>query len=155
MQSDDMFRRAFEAATLRLTAWADQHRDAATIEHERSPDFYRLSVMPHAANACAVELMLHRPTQTYDLQIAEDMWEGLAVDALEPFVPMLDAIVAGQVVVRRHRAAGSGVLLKVETLIMPDAAVPMTFTRITDLGQALPGGDAIAQDQHAVPYRRG
>jgi hypothetical protein len=154
MQSDDQFRRAFDAATVRMTAWADRHRDVATIDHERSQDFYRLSVTPLAQNACAVEVMLHRPTQTYDLQIAEDMWEGLPAPDLEMFVPLLDAIVSGHVVLRRHRAAGSGMLLKIETLVMSDTRAPLTFTRITDLGQALPMGDAIAQDQHAVPYRR-
>lgn len=154
MQSDDQYRRAFDAAAVRMTAWADRHRDAATIDHERAPDFFRLSVTPLAQNACAVEVMLHRPTQTYDLQIAEDMWEGLPAPDLDMFISLLDAIVAGRVVLRRHRAAGSGVLLKVETLVMTEAQPPLTFTRITDLGQALPLGNAIAQDQHAVPYRR-
>jgi hypothetical protein len=153
MQSDDLFRRAFEATCVRLTAWADEHRDVATIDHERAPDYYRLSVMPTAANACAVELMLHRPSQSYDLQIADDMWEGLPIPDLNTFVPLLDAIVAGRVVVRRHRAAGSGILLKVETLVSPVTG-PVTFSRLTDLGRSLPDGNALAQDQHAVPYRR-
>jgi hypothetical protein len=154
MQSDDVFRKAFEAASTRMTSWAEQQRDGAAVDYERSVDFWRVSLVPRAHNACPVELMLHRPTQTYDLQIGPETWEGQPVGDLEQFIPLLEAIVAGRVVVRNYVAAQSGVTLRVATIVMPTDAAPVTYDRVTPFGVRLTGAEALVREQHWVPYRR-
>jgi hypothetical protein len=149
-----MFRREFEGATGQLTTWAEHQRDAADVEFERSHDFWRLKLTPHVANACLIELILHRATQSYDLQIGSESWEGLRITALDAFQPILEAIVAGFVVTRSFHAVSSHALLRVETTIESSRGAAVCLDRTTVMGQRLCGPEMIIRDRHWLPYRR-
>jgi hypothetical protein len=154
MQSDDVFRKAFEAASSRMTAWVEEQRDVAAVDYERSVDFCRVSLVPRAPNACPVELMLHRPTQTYDVQIGTETWEGQPAGHLERFIPMLDAIVSGRVIARTYLTVQSGTPVRVEVIVSPAALDTMVYSRVTPFGQRLKDAEVQAREHHWVPYRR-
>ncbi len=154
MQSDDTFRSRFETATAELTNWAEQQRDAAHVEHELTPDFWRVRLAPHAGNACPVEVILHRTTQKYDLQVGSESWEALRVSTLDDFVPLLGAIVSGCVVTRSFHSVSSHTLLRVETTIDAPGGPALCLDRKTTFGERLPAADAVIRDRHWLPYRR-
>jgi hypothetical protein len=155
MQSDDQFRLALDAATARLDAWAERHGDCAEVSVERVGNFWRLSVMPHAANACPVELILHRDTQNFDLQLGLEAYERRAIGAFDLFEPLLDAVVAGHVVTRHTLSAAGGIPLLVETIIQPDDQIAWIAERQTSAGSKMTAADTVTRDRHWVPYRRG
>ena len=84
---------------------------------ERTPAFWRLALLPHAANACPVELILHRDSQTYDIQLGHEAYEAKAIEAFRLFEPLLDAVVGGQVVTTEAISPGGGQLLAVVTRV--------------------------------------
>jgi hypothetical protein len=106
------------------------------------------------ANACPVELILHRTTQSYDLQVGGESWEGLRVNSLDDFVPLLEAIMAGHVVTRAFHAALSHALLRIETTIDAPNGPALCLDRTTPVGRRLPRADALIRDRHWLPYRR-
>jgi hypothetical protein len=153
MQSDDTFRRAFEAATARLSAWAEAQRDAADVDCEAAGDFWRLSLAPHAAKACPVELILHRQTQTFDLQVGRETWEGEAIADLGIFETLLQAIVDGQVVSRRLRSAATDAPLGTYLTIGTGPSA-LRFMTVTETGKRIGLDNALVRNEHWVAYRR-
>ncbi len=153
-QSDDQFRLAFEAATTRLVAWAERHRDCAEIAVERVGRFWRLSVVPHAANACSVELILHETTQTFDLQLGPEAYEGRAVTSFDLFEALLDAVIAGHVVTRHTGSASSAAPLSVETIVQPTDRIAWIAERWLGPRSIAMTSDTVTRDRHWVPYRR-
>jgi hypothetical protein len=155
VQSDDQFRLAFEAATARLDAWTDRHRDCAHVTLERVGHFWRLSLTPHAANACAVELILHRDTQSFDIQFGPEAYEAQPIDTFDLFEPLLNAVVAGGIVTRQTSSAAGARVLMVETVVQPEDRVAWIGER-RQPGTRVVSVDAVTtRDRHWVPYRRG
>jgi hypothetical protein len=156
MQSDDQFRLAFEAATSRLATWAGRQQDAADVIVETVGAFWRLSLVPHAANACPVELILHRDTQSFDVQFGPEVYEGQPIEAFEAFEPLLDAAVAGHVITRNVSSGHGGLALMVQTVVQPDDRIAWIAERrmVAEAQSAVAMAAAVARDRHWVPYRR-
>lgn len=152
MLPEDTFRRAFEAATADLTRFAEAQREAAAVEHEMAPGFWRLAMRPLAVNACPVELLLHRG-QTRDLAIASELYEATPVGDLALLRQMLEAIVAGRVVTRTWSSGLTGAAVACETIVtlaggLVWSPVPAAIADVT-------GGTLTKRDRHYVGYRRG
>jgi hypothetical protein len=155
MQSDDQFRLAFDAATVRLTAWADRQRDTADVVVETIGAFWRLSLVPHAVNACPVELILHRDTQSFDVQFGPETYEAQPIVTFDPFEPLLDAAVAGRVITRNVSSGGGGLMIMVQTVVQPEDRIPWIAERHLVAGAHFADPTAsVARDRHWVPYRR-
>ena len=154
MQSDDLFRLGFDNATARLAAWAERLGDAATVQTENLGQYWRLSLVPHAANACPVELILHRDTQSFDIQLGQEAFEGHRVEAFQLLEDILMSVVAGHVVTQQLCSPGSGSLLAVETRVSLATGEAWSGLRLTDIGAQRPTHDAIIRARHWVPYRR-
>jgi hypothetical protein len=154
MQSNDQFRLAFDVATERLNGWAKQHADCADLIVEGVGQFWRLGMSPKAANACPVELILHRDTQNFDIQLGSEVYEGIPIDGFDLFEPLLDAVVAGTVVTRLTTTAAGAVALKVETIVQPENRLAWIAERLTPIGQRMVAPVTLTRDRHWVPYRR-
>jgi hypothetical protein len=155
MQSDDQFRLAFDAATARLDTWAERHRDCAHVALERSDQFWRLSVTPHAANACPVELILHSNAQCFDVQFGPEAYEAQPIVSFDGFEPLLDAVVTGHVITRQSTSAAGGLPILVETIVQPADRIAWIAERRTTAAGQMVGTAILTRDRHWVPYRRG
>lgn len=153
MQSDDTFRRAFDAATASLTTWAEAQRDVAEVDCEASDEFWRLALVPHAARACPVEVILHRQRQTFDLQVGRETWEGEAIGDLDMFQTLLQAVVDGDVVSRRLRTAATDTPLGTCVTIGREASA-LRFMSLTEVGKRIGLDNAVVRDEHWLAYRR-
>lgn len=154
MQSDDQFRVAFAEGTARLLAWAERQRDCAEIGIEESGTFWRLTAAPHVANACPVELILYRDSQTYDAQIGSEIYEGRSIETFEALEALLDAVVAGRVVTETTESAAGAVPLAVRTVVLADDMPAWVGVRGTTAAVRIPMADGITHSRHWLPYRR-
>jgi hypothetical protein len=155
MQSDDTFRRAYETTIAQLVTWAEQQRDASRVECENEQNFWRLRLEPLVTAACPVELIIHRPTQRFDIQIGPEGWADIAIERLSIFQPMLVAIVAGRVVTRTWLSTSSGVLLQTDTELALVDGTQWMRSRMSTLGQQLSAAQRVSKVKHWVAYRRG
>lgn len=148
MLAHDVYQRAYDAATSDLEAWAATQRDVATVDVEHGADFWRLRVVPHAVNACPVELIVHR-RQRADLTIGPETYEDRPIGDFAVYRKLLDAIAAGHVVVERWESAATGVIEKVETIVrLGDGGTWRDRRDVADVR------DALKVSQHFVKYRR-
>jgi hypothetical protein len=151
MLPDDAFRRAFDEAVIDLAAWAGSYRDVASVDCETSSNAVRLSLKPHTATACALEFMLHRDSQSYDVQFAQgDTWEGLPV-AGEPraLLPLLQAVADGRILTRALISAATGAYRDSGVIVSPTAGASRTYGLSDHHDEAL-----LVKDRHWAPYRR-
>ncbi len=153
IQPQDVFNREYDATTAALDVWAATLADVASIEREKTPTYWRLSMRPSEPNACAVELMLSR-NQTYDLELANVALTNEPVLDFSLFRQLLDAIVGGSVISRSWSAQATG------TELMREAVVPLAdghdwlIRRILHAGTAPTELSALASDHVFLPYRR-
>jgi hypothetical protein len=151
MLSDDTYRTRLAAAVRDLEAWAAETAGDARIERFATPQGWRMVVAPDAPNACPFELLIRRD-QRYDLAIAAETYEDQAIESLDFFRPLVEAIAAGRVIVRRRHSAATSTLLSIETLITFADGSLWRGVRESELGH--PESESIVCDHHFVPYRR-
>jgi hypothetical protein len=79
-----------------------------------------MRLIPPIRNACPCELVLRRD-QKFDIRIGEEAYEGLPIASPSLFLPLLQAVVAGNVVTRHWVSSTTGLAYSVETLVnLPD-----------------------------------
>jgi hypothetical protein len=150
MQPTDIFARAYEAAIRDLDAWVNAHRLVANIDCERTASYWHVRVTPIAENACPAELILHR-SQRCDLSAGAETYENQPIGDPSRWRMVLDAIVAGDVIVRRWVTSATAAVAKVETVISLADGTEWRGERIL---VALPGSATERRDQHVLPYQR-
>jgi hypothetical protein len=150
MQPTDTFARVYDAAIVDLEAWAAAHRSVARIHCERSPSYWHVEVRPLAANACAAELILHR-SQRCDLIVGAETYENQEIGDPRRWRHVLDAIVAGDVIVRRWVTTATAAVAKIETVV---SLADGTEWRGERTLVALPDAATERRDQHVLPYQR-
>lgn len=154
MQPQDVFNRAFDVATAELDRWLTAQASVASIDRESRPWYWRARIRPHVANACSAELMLSR-NQTFDLEIGD---EGLASQPISDFslyLPLLQEVAAGNVVIRSWSALATGGILTREAIVTLPGGQFWSIRRFISAGTVGTESSAVARDQHYVPYRRG
>lgn len=154
MQSDDQFRRTFEAATARLSTWAEAQSDAATVQTETMGPSWRLSLVPTAANACPVELIVHRDAQSFDIQVGPEASEGHRIETFALLDDILAAVVDGRVVTQQLSSVEAGSLLAVDTRVILGDGVDWMCRRLTAIGSHRPTHKALVRERHWLAYRR-
>ena len=154
MQSDDQFRLAFDTATTRLAAWAEQQRDAAAVQTETMGPSWRLSLVPTAVNACPVEVILHRETQSFDIQLGPETSEGHRIETFDLLHDILAAAVDGRIVTQQLSSVVAGSMLAVETRVRLNSGSSWSSRRLTNIGAQRPTHDALVRERHWLAYRR-
>lgn len=159
MLPQDQFDRRFDDLVASLTAWSDALRDAAEVATEATQTYWRLRLDPQAAGACPAEIILYR-TQTYDMMIGQESYEGLPLDAIETVQQALAAIARGEVMTRMTRSAATDQLMAVTTVVGHEASPLFERTRSLShpLSSAAPCtaamSEAVTHRRHYTPYRR-
>jgi hypothetical protein len=154
MLSDDVYRTRLAATYAMLKAAAAPFADIALIDSAATPDFARLSLIPNAAGACAVEIML-RADQLYDISLATEFYEDCPVTTFDLFEPLILAVTRGDVLQRRHLSAATGAERGIETIVSLPGGVVWTKGHVhSDVAAAIADERTLFQDRRFVPYRR-
>ena len=154
MLSDDVYRSKLQTVIATLRYWVPQISDTAHVEEKEHAGYWELSVTPHISGACSFALILHE-NQRYDFALGSETYEELPVEDLDMFLPLLEAIVDGQVVQRRWISQATGQLVDVDSIIKYGDGREWHNDR--QAGAALTAKDRSAlecQAKHFLPYRR-
>ena len=153
MLSDDVFRTRLAATFADLLLKAERLADVADIGHSQTLEFVRLSLLPHARGACAVEIML-RADQLYDVSIGTEFYEDCRIQRFETFAPLIEAIAAGHVIQRRHISAVTGSERSIETLVRLPAGEVWRKGHVFRSAPAIADENTVFDDRRYVAYRR-
>lgn len=135
-----------DATIAEIRYWVPTITDVARVTERDGGDGWTLSIVPHAAAACPVAITL-KATGRFDLVLAGERYRDCALESLDQIVPLLERVVAGEVVQRRWASAATGLHQGVETLVGPGDG------RLWRNGPEPDGGGA-RRDRHFLPYRR-
>ena len=153
MLSDDVYRTQLSRTFADLVRNIAPLADVAEISHAQTGDYVRLSLLPFARGACAVEIML-RADQHYDISIGTEFYEDCVVEQFSLFGPLIEAIVDGHVIQRRHISSMTGTERSIETIvILADGAI-WRKGHAHRVASALSEDATVFDDRRYVPYRR-
>jgi hypothetical protein len=150
----DSYRQKLHTTIAALRYWAPQLRPGAEIEDEESPSHWRLAARPHIAAACPFELVLHSEPR-YDLMIAAEAYEDLAVESLDLFLPLLASISDGRVVQRTSVSRNTGQWRSIDTFVHLADGTTWQARRLNEtLADQIDEDDCYYRDRHFAPYLR-
>ncbi len=154
MLSDDVYRSQLTTAFAALKRLAGELSDAAQAETAETRDFVRLALLPKAAGACAVEIML-RADQLYDIAIGNEFYEDCKVERFDLFQPLVTAITRGDVIQRHHISAATGTERSIETIVtLPGGEIWRKGHVHGSVAPAIPDAATLLKDRTFLPYRR-
>jgi hypothetical protein len=154
MLSDDVYRSQLQAAFANLKRVAAPLADVAHIDVAETPHFARLSLLPNAVGACAVEIML-RADQLYDIALSTEFYEDCPIERFDLFEPLITAVIRGDVLQRREISIATGTERAVETVVSLPGGVRWRKGHVhTKLAHAVADDATVFHDRRFVPYRR-
>ena len=154
MLSDDVYRTKLRATVKDLERAVAPLAAVAHVEITQTPDYARLSLIPFAAGACPVEIML-RSDQCFDIAVASEFYEDCRIDRLDLFAPLLLAISGGQVIQRHHLSAATGTERSIETIVtLPDGTLWQNGYVHERIANAIDADETLLRDRRFLAYRR-
>ena len=151
MQSDDAYRNELHALIRELRAWIEGFAEIVEYEATEAADYWRLAVMPRAATACPIELILHR-NQRYDMTIGRETYEDRPIESLGLFQPLLQAIVEGHVITRTWTTLATGAHHSVETIVDLGGEIWRAEHVNPDIATVAGRDQCAARDRHYAAY---
>lgn len=160
MISDDTYRAKLQQTIAAIKAWTGFVADVARVEEGDIPGAWRLALTPRAGRACPIEILL-RNDQKCDVRIGGETYEDLALTSqdrstsLDMMLPLLEAVVDGNVLTRHISSAGTGLLCSVVSIVtfQDGTKIEHAHTQARLNGAAVPSAVEI-RDIHYLPYRR-
>jgi hypothetical protein len=160
MISDDTYRAKLQQTIAAIKAWTGFVADVARVEEGEIPGAWRLALTPRSARACPIEIVL-RDDQRCDLRVGGETYEDLALTSedrstsLDLMLPLLEAVVEGNVLTRRISSAGTGLLCSVASIVTLQDGTRFEHVHAPARlnGAAVPDAVEI-RDIHYLPYRR-
>lgn len=153
MLSDDVYRSQLSRTFADLVRTSAALADVAEISHAQTGEYVRLSLLPFARGACAVEIML-RADQLYDISIGTEFYEDCRIQRLGVFEPLIAAITEGRVIQRRHVSSVTGTERSIETLVTLASGEVWRKGHDYRVASAIPDDRTVFDDRRYVPYRR-
>jgi len=150
MLANDAFRSKFELTLSALRYWIPTVSDGAAVEESDMGDVWKLTARPYTPGACPFELVL-RLDQHFDLLVDDYFVEDQKITDLEMFVPLVEAIEAGRVVLTHEVSALTGGRLAAACRIDMEGGAVWQSARGA-LGAR--NDDVILDETHYLPYRR-
>lgn len=128
-------------------------KDAADFEISEADGTFVIDVMPDTDGACPFVLEL-RQDQTFDLMIDDLQLTDQPITDLDLFVPFVEAIAAGHVVISELESAATGICL-FRTCSVEAAGGVWTPAGKQPIAQALTnrGLGVVRRDRHFIAYR--
>jgi hypothetical protein len=154
MLTDEALSSRLRATIESLRYWVPTIADVAHIAERSSGDTFVITIEPNTPAACPVELAL-RPNGRFDITIGGETYWDRAVPSYDLFLPLLEAIAAGNVVQRHWESLATGAVRAVETIVtMADGSVWREGRTIEDFASAVSREATERRDRHFLPYRR-
>lgn len=154
MLSDDVYRSRLSSVIDRLEGWARDARDAADVDTQSAPTYWKMRVSPKQPGACPFELLV-LADQRFNLRIADEVFEDKPIDSLDFFPMLVRAIAAGRVARIEIRNAMTGALESVETRVaLEDGWAWIGERRITPRSKRTPDGGDVMREHRFLPYSR-
>ncbi len=159
MQTDDVYRAQLQSAIADIKAWAKTVSSVATITENEDTHYWRLVVEPNARGACPVELMLNviGDVAVYDIRVAKEGYEDRAFEDMKMFVPILEAIAAGDVMQRTWKSSITNEPVSMKTCVGPSAVSLWQTERWLSEAADTDGlykETALISDRSFLPYHR-
>ena len=150
---DTVQRCRFDATIAALSYWAPSIADVARIVEIECESSWTIAVTPEEPTACPFELRL-RHDGHYRLAIAGEVYDDLPIETYELFVPLAQAIAAGNVCRRLWFSRLTGLLRGVGTVV--ELGADRTWSAERQLSGLPPTDpeDVIATDHYFAPFRR-
>ncbi len=153
MLSDDHYRAKLQQTTAAIKAWTGFVADVADVEEGEHGEAWRLALVPHAAHACPVEILL-REDRRFDLALAGEIYEDCELGSLDDLLPLIEAVVEGRVIRRVTRSAATGLLREVSTIVAMADGTVIELGRNGVVTDAEHDASGEVRDRHFLPYRR-
>jgi hypothetical protein len=154
MLSDDVYRAQLGSTFEVLKRRVERYRDVAEIDSLATPEFVRLSIVPHAVGACPLEVML-RADQLYDISIGAEFYEDCRVQQFAVFEPLIVAVARGDIVQRHYVSVATGAERAIETIVtLADGQYWRKGHQHADVAGAIADDATLYSDRRFVPYRR-
>jgi hypothetical protein len=153
MLADDIFRPRLQESIAALEEWAKQIGPYAQVERSEDGTNWRIRLVPPVCNACPCELILRRD-QRFDISLGEETYEDVPIGSLDLFLPLLQAVVAGNVVTRRWVSSTTGLEYNVETIVMLPDGASWSADRRSPLAPQPLEINLECDARHYVPYFR-
>lgn len=150
MLPDDRYRTQFELTTASLLAWSGFIRDVAAVSVDDTEAYWSMAATPRASAACPIVLVLGRRAQTFSVTLGSETYEDLPVESFDLFLPLLEAVAAGDVVERTFIFAATARPLAIEMRV-GNSGHPL-FAEMRRI--ATTDGAVLYTDRHFLPYRR-
>ena len=151
MLAEDIFRTRLHETIRTLRAWCQDLKSVADVNQSETDDFWGLSLRPHVATACSLELILYR-AQRFDITIGTETYENRSVDEMAILPQMLASIAGGRAITRIWSTQGTGLLHSIETIVPFDGRVWQAGTEMA-LAAHIRRDACLATDRHYAPYR--
>lgn len=150
---DNVHRCRFDATVAALSYWAPSIADVARIVETECESSWTIAATPEESTACPFELRL-RHDGHYRLAIAGEVYDDLPIETFELFVPLVQAIAAGNVCRRLWFSRLTRLLRGVGTVV--DLGEGRTWSAERQVPGLPPTDpeDVIASDHYFAPYRR-
>jgi hypothetical protein len=153
MLADDVFGPKLFETIAALDAWAKEITPVAQVERSETESNWRIRVAPTVPNACPCELVLRRD-QRFDLAIGGETYEDLPIRDLAQYLPLLQAVAAGNVVTRRWISSATELEYKVETIVRLPDGTSWRAERANPLAPETDESNLECRDRHYLPYIR-
>ena len=154
MQPQDVFNRAYDTTTADIDAWLATLDGVAAIEREKTDQYWRVRLRPREASACPIELMLSR-AQVFDCDIGDESVAGQRIVDLGLFLPLLEAVADGLVILRSWSSLATGSVIVREQIVLLGPDQTWSVRRMVRAGTAATEATAVADDHVYVGYARG
>lgn len=153
MQSEDTYRLKLAELVASIKAWSGFIADVARIETADEDASWRLRIEPKAPRACSLEIVVDGRTQSCDLTLAGETYEGWKLNSLDLVLPLVVAVSEGRVITRRTTSAATGLPISVSTIVTladgtelePTSTSPSNARSLEGIQQ---------RDVHYVGYRK-
>lgn len=153
MRSPDSFRQTLQQLTASIKAWSGFVGDVARVEVREDGLAWRVAMQPFIAGACPLVLELKGSGEACDLEVGNQRYTDWPLASIDLILPLMEAVVEGNVITRRMSSAATGAPLGITTEIrLADGRVlePAEAARPNGL---FPGA-VEGRVTHYLPYRR-
>lgn len=149
----DVYRSKLNLTIASLRYWIPSVSDTAAAELTEIGDAWRLEAVPNTTGACPFELIL-RSDQHFDLRLDGTDFEDQDVVDLDFFLPLAEALSAGNVVISTWRSVATGHEVgRAARVRFADGRVWTCDWGHSNTSER--GDDEVVQtDRHFLPYRR-
>lgn len=156
MTATDVSRAKLQSIIAELQAFAATLVDVAEVSQIEDSQSWRLTVVPHVANGCPIEMMI-QSSGTYDLRVDGQGVEDQPLDDEAPLLAVFRGVADGRVIRRSVRSEVTAIVIDVQTRVTFAGGGEWVLQSAPEIAAGLhpaPDMPTVDTDQYYLPYRR-